>query len=275
MSNPRYNGDLGNFSPIKPITVIRTRANGTHGILERLKLDIVTLAAAIERFQAVVRRVLKDVKRIRHLEVAPHAVRLHGVGDVGRAAAVPLLPEPSVEARVAGHKEHVVRLDHVGGELEDGLVGVGVQALADGGRGGAAERVPRVGHGEVLGGCFVRRAPGHEVDDLGAVEVDDAEAGAGGDFEGVAVRCGHDGRVGLAEGRELPDGLPPGGQDGEVAAVVAREAAVFAEAAFGACSGARVTALVASLTGSEAEDARVVVLVSVSGPMVGAGGGLW
>ena len=45
---------------------------------------------------------------------------------------------------------------------------------------------------------LVRSAPGHEVDDLLAVEVDDAEAVAGFDVEGVAVCGGDDVRVWLA-----------------------------------------------------------------------------
>lgn len=66
-----------------------------------------------------------------------------------------------------------------------------------------AGRTGAVGLPGVSGG-----SPGHEVDDLGAVEVDDAEGLAGWEVEGVAVGGGDDVRVdfcggfGQSQGRE-------------------------------------------------------------------------
>ncbi|KAL9615607.1 MAG: hypothetical protein Q9204_008736, partial [Flavoplaca sp. TL-2023a] len=59
--------------------------------------------------------------------------------------------------------------------------------VADGGWRGAVEVVAGVGHGEVFEAGWVGEDPGHHVDDLPAVEVDDAEGGALSYFEGMAV----------------------------------------------------------------------------------------
>ena len=58
------------------------------------------------------------------------------------------------------------------------------------------EHVARVRHGQMLVAAGVRQHPGHHVDDLAAVQVDDAEGGSLFDFEGVAVTAGDD--VGFA-----------------------------------------------------------------------------
>ena len=54
------------------------------------------------------------------------------------------------------------------------------------------EHVARVRHGQMLVAARVRQHPGHHVDDLAAVQVDDAEGRALFDFEGVAVAAGDD-----------------------------------------------------------------------------------
>lgn len=80
-----------------------------------------------------------------------------------------------------------MRVAEVGGQLEDGFLLVGYEAVADCRGCAAVEGVACVGHGEVFEAGGVGEDPGHEVDDLPAVEVDDAEGGALLYFEGVAV----------------------------------------------------------------------------------------
>ena len=95
-----------------------------------------------------------------------------------------------VKGRVAGHEGHVVRMAVVVRELEDGFGFVGDEGVADGRGRGAVEVIAGVGHGEVFEAGWVGEDPGHHVDDLPAVEVDDAEGGALFDFEGVAMAAG-------------------------------------------------------------------------------------
>lgn len=89
-------------------------------------------------------------------------------------------------------------LDGVGGDAQERPVSVGVQVFAYGGR-DAAEVVACVSRGHFFEGenreyrgCVVWCGPCHEVDHLFAVEVDDAEACALFDGEGVAMASGDD-----------------------------------------------------------------------------------
>lgn len=66
----------------------------------------------------------------------------------------------------------------------------------------AIENVARVRHGKMLHAVRVGQHPGHHVDDLAAVQVDDAERGPLFDFEGVAVTTGDDVRFPLVGGFE-------------------------------------------------------------------------
>ena len=75
--------------------------------------------------------------------------------------------------------------DRVFDDFEDGAVGVGPEKLAYGG-GGAGEVVAGVGHAQLFDQIGVGD-PGGEVDDLFAMEVDDAEVGVLWNGEGVAV----------------------------------------------------------------------------------------
>lgn len=69
------------------------------------------------------------------------------------------------------------------------------QTIANSGRRLAVQHVARVGHGEVLQAGGVGQHPGHHVDDLPAMEIDDAEGGALLDLESVAVPAGDNVRL--------------------------------------------------------------------------------
>ena len=69
------------------------------------------------------------------------------------------------------------------------------QTLPNGRRRCAMKHVARVRHGQMLVAAGVRQHPGHHVNDLAAVQVDDAEGGALFDFEGVAMAAGDDVRL--------------------------------------------------------------------------------
>lgn len=99
-------------------------------------------------------------------------------------------PLVGVKGRVAGHEGHIVRVAVVVRELEDRFRLVGHQVVADGRGRRPVEVVARVGHGEMLEAGWVGEHPGHHVDDLLAVQVDDAEGGPLFDFEGVTVTAG-------------------------------------------------------------------------------------
>ena len=77
-------------------------------------------------------------------------------------------------------------------EFENGFLFVCDEAFADSGRDVPAEEVARVGHGEVFAPGFVGCYPGHHVDDLLAVDVDDAEGGSFLDGKGIAVAARYD-----------------------------------------------------------------------------------
>lgn len=95
-----------------------------------------------------------------------------------------------VKGRITGHEGHVVRVAVVVCKLEDGLGLVGHKVVADGWRRGTVEVVARVGHGEVFEAGWVGEYPGHHVDDLQAMQVNDAEGGPLFDFEGMTVAAG-------------------------------------------------------------------------------------
>lgn len=98
----------------------------------------------------------------------------------------------SIEGRVASHEGHIVCVANISGDLEDGFLLVSDKAVANGWRCLAVEDVACIGHGEVLKAGRVWEDPGHEVDDLLAVEIDDAEGSALFDFKGMPVAAGND-----------------------------------------------------------------------------------
>ena len=132
--------------------------------------------------------------RIGDFQIAAHPVRSHDFRDVGRTTAVVVDASLAVHLRETGHEGLVVDLDRVGDDLQDRLVLVRPEVLARR-RGHAAQVIAGVGHAQLLDEIGAPD-PGGEVDDLLAVEVDDAEVLAFSHFECEAVGGLDDVRLG-------------------------------------------------------------------------------
>jgi hypothetical protein len=168
-----YNRYVGDFAAVEAIQVIRTRARSTDAVLQCLELDIIARFAAVKRFQTVIRRVLEDIEGISDLEIAVHAMVLHDLSNVARAAAMVLQTHFLIHFGKAGHECHVVNFHRIVDDLENWFVLVGPQMLSNG-RCGSREMVAGVRHGQFLCQLGVLY-PCCEVDHLLAIQVYDSE----------------------------------------------------------------------------------------------------
>ena len=78
------------------------------------------------------------------------------------------------------------------GQFEDLFLLVGDKTVAYCWRCATIEDVARVGHREMFEATGIGQYPGHHVDNLAAMKVDNAEGGAALDFKGMAVAAGDD-----------------------------------------------------------------------------------
>jgi hypothetical protein len=98
-----------------------------------------------------------------------------------------------VHLRETAHKSHVVYLDSIFHELQDGLVVVGPQILSDGGR-DAAQAEACVCHAQLFHEVSALH-PSGKIDDLLAMEIDNAETLAFLHLPGETMGCFADERL--------------------------------------------------------------------------------
>ena len=77
-----HDGNVCDLAPIESFGVVRARGAGADAVLHGFKLNKVARLAASQTLEAVIGRVLKDVERVRHIQVALHPIWFHGFGDV-------------------------------------------------------------------------------------------------------------------------------------------------------------------------------------------------
>ena len=123
--------------------------------------------------------------RVGDFEVALHSIRPHYLYNISCTTPMVLESLLLVQLRHAAHESHVVHLDRVLNDHEDGIIGIRPETFTLGWL-NTLQVVPGVAHGEFLCQRGVL-GPGGEIDDLLAVEVDDTEVFALLDFKSVAM----------------------------------------------------------------------------------------
>ena len=149
------------------------------------ELDVISRLTGSKSFERIVRRVLKDVERIRDIKPTPQAMWLHHFSNVRRTCSVVLDAFLVVHPWIAAHKRHVMHLGSVIHNAKELPVSIAPQALSNGWL-YSVKMVPSICHGDFLSQVGVL-GPCEEVDDLFAVQIYYSKLLAFLDFECEAV----------------------------------------------------------------------------------------